>query len=165
MGLETIVSDHETKKNIDKQLLNDYSIKHKRDNGYKEIDLSYAKKVIDEALKNEDYFNAIEDEQLEDVDMVRFSADPVYSKTQFACLSNDLDYDEKHYENIKQIDEFISDKSIIRLIIACGRGTRANYVWFDGTNEWLYVVEFPKRQLTAVIDRKSIQIRKLEGAL
>ena len=67
----------------------------------------------------EDYFNAIEDEQLEDVDMVRFSADPVYSKTQFACLSNDLDYDEKHYENIKQIDEFISDKSIIRLIIAC----------------------------------------------
>ena len=35
----------------------------------------------------------------------------------------------------------------------------------DGTNEWLYVVEFPKRQLTAVIDRKSIQIRKLEGAL
>ena len=97
--------------------------------------------------------------------MVRFSADPVYSKTQFACLSNDLNYDEQHYENIKQIDDFISDKSIIRLIIACGRGTRANYVWFDGTNEWLYVVEFPNRQLTAVIDRKSIQIRKLEGAL
>ena len=113
----------------------------------------------------EDYFNVIDDEQLEDVDMVRFSADPVYSKTQFACLSNDLNYDEQHYENIKQIDDFISDKSIIRLIIACGRGTRANYVWFDGTNEWLYVVEFPNRQLTAVIDRKSIQIRKLEGAL
>ena len=113
----------------------------------------------------EDYFSAIDDEQLEDVDMVRFSADPVYSKTQFACLSNDLNYDEQHYENIKQIDDFISDKSFIRLIIACGRGTRANYVWFDGTNEWLYVVEFPNRQLTAVIDRKSIQIRKLEGAL
>lgn len=56
LGETGYLSDHKTKKNINKQLLNDYSIKHQRDNGYKEIDLSYAKKVIDEALKNEDYF-------------------------------------------------------------------------------------------------------------
>ena len=33
-----------------------------------------------------------------------FTANSVYSKTQFACLSNDLNYEEKHYENIKLID-------------------------------------------------------------
>ena len=48
LGETGYLSDHKTKKNINKQLLNDYSIKHQRDNGYKEIDLSYAKKVIDE---------------------------------------------------------------------------------------------------------------------
>ena len=45
----------------------------------------------------EDYFDAIEYEQVEDVGMVKFLADLVYSKTQFACLSNNLDYDEKNY--------------------------------------------------------------------
>ena len=44
MDKQVISLDHKTKKNINKQLLNDYSIKHQRDNGYKEIDLFYQKK-------------------------------------------------------------------------------------------------------------------------
>lgn len=56
LGETGYLSDHKTKKNINTQLLEDYSVKHIRDNNYKEIDLSFAKKVLDEALKNEKYF-------------------------------------------------------------------------------------------------------------
>ena len=108
----------------------------------------------------EEYWDNADDEMLKDVDMIRFTADAVYSKTQFACLSNDLNYEEKPYENIKLIDEFINKTSIVNVILSLGKESEGNYIYHEETSEWLFMVRFPITGLVALIDKNTIQIRE-----
>lgn len=56
LGETGYLSDHKVNKKVDRNKLEKLSIKHKRENGYKEIDLTFAKKVLEEAVKNENKF-------------------------------------------------------------------------------------------------------------
>ena len=76
------------------------------------------------------------------------------------CLDNELDYDEQHYENIKRIDDFVNKKGIIDVLDACGDATSSSYKFHEELEEWLYLVWFPNKELVALIDDETIQIKR-----
>ena len=76
----------------------------------------YTKVSVEIAPEYDDFFEKAGDDYIKSIDMIRFATDTVYSKTHFACLDNELDYDEQHYENIKRIDDFVNKKGIIDLV-------------------------------------------------
>ena len=102
-----------------------------------------------------------ENENDNSIDKVRFASDPIYSKTLFACLDNDLPYEDKHYENIAAIDKFISKQNIIDVIVACGCYVGGGYKFDKETNDWIYVLPFNDKGLLAFIDRSQISIKQI----
>ena len=110
----------------------------------------------------DDFFEKASDDYILSIDKVRFASDPIYSKTLFACLDNDLPYEDKHYENISAIDKFISKQNIIDVIVACGSYVGGGYRFVKEDNEWIYVLPFDKKGLLAFIDRKQISIKQIE---
>ena len=61
----------------------------------------------------DDFFEKSSDAYILSIDKVRYASEPIYFKTLFACLDNDLPYEDKHYENISAIDKFIIKQNII----------------------------------------------------
>ena len=97
-----------------------------KENGYEEIN----KVKVEITPEYNDFFELAGDENIKSIDMIRFATDTVYSKTHFACLDNELDYDEIHYENIKRIDNFINKDGIINVLDVCGDGVSSSYKWY-----------------------------------
>ena len=120
----------------------------------------YTKVSVEIAPEYDDFFEKAGDDYIKSIDMIRFATDTVYSKTHFACLDNELDYDEQHYENIKRIDNFVNKKGIIDVLDACGNATSSSYKFHEELEEWLYLVWFPNKELVALIDDETIQIKR-----
>ena len=64
--------------------------------------------VHQRVLDNEQYLSSL--------DKDRLLIDPLYSKTIFACMENDLNYKVEHQLKIQSIDAFISNKSILDVV-------------------------------------------------
>ena len=105
------------------------------------------------------------DDFWEGMDKERFLHEPLYTKTQFSCLDNDIPYAPEHQAAIKAIDDFISNQTILNVIVALGDYPDAGYKWCKDSKEWIYVLPFPNDGLIAVIDEKSISIQKVEAEL
>tara|TARA_B100001250_G_scaffold409625_1_gene434353 strand:+ start:1027 stop:1452 length:426 start_codon:yes stop_codon:yes gene_type:complete len=100
------------------------------------------------------------DEFLQSIDKERFAIDPLYSKTILACLENDIPYSQSHLNGIAAIDEFISNKKILDVIVSIGDYPDAGYGWVEEEQEWIYIIPYPNDGYVAVVDAHTISIRK-----
>lgn len=123
--------------------------------------IHFSNKPINEVVISpvyDDFFEKGSDAYILIIYKVRFASDPIYFKTLFACSNNDLPYEDKRYENIDAIDQFISKQNIIDLIIACGCYVGGGYRFVKENNESIYVLTFDEKGLVAFMDRKQIII-------
>ena len=109
--------------------------------------------VHQRVLDNEQYLSSL--------DKDRLLIDPLYSKTIFACMENDLYYKVEHQLKIQSIDAFISNKSILDVIVSLGSYEDITYRYINETDEWIYIIPATNKGLIAIVDDCSIQVRKL----
>ena len=109
--------------------------------------------VHQRVLDNEQYLSSL--------DKDRLLIDPLYSKTIFACMENDLNYKVEHQLKIQSIDAFISNKSILDVIVSLGSYEDITYRYISETDEWIYIIPATNKGLIAIVDDRSIQVRKL----
>ena len=112
-------------------------------------------------------FDLLEDaseEFLSKLDKQRFLTEPLYSKTIFACYENKIAYTPAHQQKIEAIDNFISNKGILDVIVAMGRYEKTGYSYVTDYDEWVYVIPAPRKGLIAIVDDISIQVKTIQSA-
>jgi len=107
----------------------------------------YTKVSVEIAPEYDDFFEKAGDDYIKSIDMIRFATDTVYSKTHFACLDNELDYDEQHYENIKRIDDFVNKKGIIDVLLSLSERTHVSILFFFIKSTMAITPPFPLRAI------------------
>ncbi len=109
-----------------------------------------------------DALDGASEEFLSKIDKDRFLIEPAYSKTIFACLSNDLAYTPEHQTKIAAIDSFLTNKGIIDVIVALGNYDEVDYCYVKESNEWIYCIPAPDKGLFGLVDDKSIQVKSIK---
>ena len=106
-----------------------------------------------------DLIDNADDETLSKIDMDRLVKDASYCKTQLICLNNNIEYSLKHQNAINGIDEFISNQSIVDIILACGSYSDYRYEYFAEADAWFMIIPFIKTKLLALIHDNHLTIR------
>ena len=106
-----------------------------------------------------DLIDNADEETLSKMDMDRLVKDASYCKTQLICLNNNIEYSLKHQNAINGIDEFISNQSIVDVILACGSYSDYRYDYFAEADEWFLIIPFIKNKILLLIQDNHLTIR------
>ena len=122
------------------------------------------KKLSNDIEGRFDLLNDASEDFISKLDRERFLIDPSYSKTIFACYENKIAYTPAHQQKIEAIDNFISNKGILDVIVAMGRYEQTGYAYVTDYDEWVYVIPAPRKGLIAIVDDISIQVKTIQSA-
>ena len=88
--------------------------------------------------------------------MIELINDALTNKTYLHCEYNNIPYDIRHRNAIKQVDEFVNKPSISNTLSTCGLYNKLQYYYHKSRCKWYLIMEFYNINITAIATNKRL---------